>query len=397
MNILITSFYYYPELTPRAFRTHELVKEFCAQGHHVTLYLPNKAVFKHADLQIPNLVIRMVGDPDEAPRQENAEPKALAEKNKPKRQIIYQFLKKMIPRPVKNKIKEFREWKASYFYPIHRKDYIRQLAEELKCEKSYDLLISIGLPIEVHLGTAIGLLKNKQLRKTKVKVADYGDPFSTNGKVFAGYAFVDFFIARMFDYFTVPTEIAVPAYRLFKRKNHIKVIPQAFKLNEYKTAEYEPNSKPTFAFAGCFYPFYQKNQNSAFFFDYLKQLGIDYCFYLFTIGESRYTQDIIENYKQDLGDKLHVVYNTERKKLIYELGKMDFLVSFDYATSHRLSSKLIDYRIAGRPICSISPTKNKSDFHTFDNFLKGDYSNSVQVDLNTFDISTIASKFLLMK
>ena len=395
MNILITSFYYYPELTPRAFRTHELVKEFCAQGHHVTLYLPNKAVFKHADLQIPNLVIRMVGDPDEAPRQENAEPKALAEKNKPKRQIIYQFLKKMIPRPVKNKIKEFREWKASYFYPIHRKDYIRQLAEELKCEKSYDLLISIGLPIEVHLGTAIGLLKNKQLRKTKVKVADYGDPFSTNGKVFAGYRLVDFFIARMFDYFTVPTEIAVPAYRLFKRKNHIKVIPQAFKLNEYKTAEYTPNSKPTFAYAGCFY---QKIRNPAFFFDYLKQLNKNFQFYLFTIKESRDTQAIIDKHKQDLGDKLHVVYNTERKKLIYELSKMDFLINFDNNTSNQLPSKLIDYRIAGRPICSISPSKHRQDFHTFNNFfLNGDYSNSIKINLNAFDISVVASKFLLLE
>ena len=37
-KILIVSKSFYPEISPRSFRTTELVKEFCRLGHDVTLY-----------------------------------------------------------------------------------------------------------------------------------------------------------------------------------------------------------------------------------------------------------------------------------------------------------------------------------------------------------------------
>ena len=37
-KILIVSSAFYPENSPRSFRTTELVKELCRQGHQVTLY-----------------------------------------------------------------------------------------------------------------------------------------------------------------------------------------------------------------------------------------------------------------------------------------------------------------------------------------------------------------------
>ena len=40
MKIIIISGFFYPQNTPRAFRTTELVKEFVRLGHNVTLFVP---------------------------------------------------------------------------------------------------------------------------------------------------------------------------------------------------------------------------------------------------------------------------------------------------------------------------------------------------------------------
>ncbi len=45
MKILIVSYHFYPKNTPRAFRTHELVKEFCKRGFDVTLILPKQVEY----------------------------------------------------------------------------------------------------------------------------------------------------------------------------------------------------------------------------------------------------------------------------------------------------------------------------------------------------------------
>ncbi len=390
-NILITSWYYYPELTPRAFRTYELVKEFCARGHRVTLYLPNKALFQDIDKEIKNLQIVFFGGVEEntgkSKRTVVNDTKKVSEKSDNRR--VYNYLKKIIPQFLKNKIKDFREWKAAYFYPIQNPKVIKLLSSALKKEsKAFDLIVSIGLPIEVHIGTAIGILKNNRLRKVSVKIADYGDPFSKTG-IFFGYALVDFFIANVFTYISVPTEIAVSSYTLFKRLENIKVIPQGFNLAEYKVATYKLNAKPTFAYAGCFY---LKIRNPEEFFNYLKTLKLDFQFVVYTIAESRDTKIIIDQHQKELGDKLIVVHNMKRKKLIYELSKMDFLINFENTSLNQMPSKLIDYAIAKRPISSINTKKFSRE--KFNHFLNKSYSKSERIDFNQFNINNVANKFL---
>jgi len=391
MNILITSFYYYPELTPRAFRTHELVKDFCSQGHGVTLYLPNKAVFKHADTQISNLEIKFL-DNSEAGIGENnvnSDNNKLSANTK-RQKWVYKFAKQFISQQFKNKIKSFREWMASYLFPIHRKSFIYHLANSLKKEKkNYNLIISIGLPVEVHIGTAIGILINRNLSKVPAKVADYGDPFSMGG-TFKGYVLVDFFIGITFKYISVPTEIAVSSYRLFKKKKNIKVIPQGFNLNEYQTASYFPNPKPTFAYAGCFYQ--AAMRDDSVFFEKLLNVNSDYQFFIYTIKESRASINLINQYHDKLTHRLKVYFDVPREKLIHDLSKMDFLVNLNYRVISRLPSKLIDYAIAKRPICNLSTTN--LEIEKLKNFLNGDYSENYKIDLQKYDIKTVANQFI---
>ncbi|MFC1840652.1 hypothetical protein ACFL1N_13810, partial [Thermodesulfobacteriota bacterium] len=239
--------------------------------------MPNKTVFKLSDKHNINLEIKLLDNSEERIGQNSVNSKDYKVTTNTKgKKWFYIFVKQFLPQQLKNKIKDFREWKASYFYPIHKKNFIYKLANSLKNEKKiYDLIISIGLPIEVHIGTASGILKNKKLKKAHVKVADYGDPFSMGG-IFKGYILVDFFIGCVFKYISVPTEIAVPAYRLFKKKKNIKVIPQGLNLNEYKTASYVQNPKPTFAYAGCFYQ--ASMRDDSVFFEKLLNINSDYQF-----------------------------------------------------------------------------------------------------------------------
>ena len=41
MRICIVSYNFYPIINPRAFRTNELVKGFCDNGHKITLFIPD--------------------------------------------------------------------------------------------------------------------------------------------------------------------------------------------------------------------------------------------------------------------------------------------------------------------------------------------------------------------
>ena len=49
-HILIVSNACYPELSPRAFRTTELVRELVRRGHRVTLLLPNRETYRRNPL-----------------------------------------------------------------------------------------------------------------------------------------------------------------------------------------------------------------------------------------------------------------------------------------------------------------------------------------------------------
>lgn len=397
MNILITSYYYYPELTPRAFRTHELVKEFLRCGHDVTLFLPKKQCYQTHVEQQHRLRIIYVNEINGLQKRKKGScidinKDVPGPNNRTAGISFFRMLKNIMPEKTKQQIKDFREWKAKYFYPLHKKAFIRPLSNALaKEQETYDFIISIGLPVEVHVGTAMGIMKNKKLRKIPVTIADYGDPFS-RGNIFPGYQLVDFFIAKVFRHITVPTEIAVSAYTRFKHKKKIHVIPQGFNLSDYEVVGYTPNDVPTFAYAGCFY---LDIRNPALLFDYLKTIEKPFKFVIYTIRESSDTNKIIHKYKPDFGDKLQIVYNTPRKRLIKMLSKMDFLINIKNSTQNQLPSKLIDYAIAGRPILSISPTN--FDQSVFEQFIKGNYENQKIIELGQHDIKVLTKSFLKLR
>jgi hypothetical protein len=387
MKILISSYFFSPELTPRAFRTYELVRELCNEGHYVKLYLPAKSVFSNYSFTHENLEIKFVGSIENTPcNNESIPAKSPPDKKK------YRLVRKFVPKAIKKKISAYLEWRLRYLYPVKDRSYLRNTIHALKEEiRKYDFIISIGLPIEVHIAMGISLFNNKSLRRDAITVAEYGDPFSTRQtlKVLPLYYLIDWMLGRIFDYIIVPTPRAVGSYKHFKKLSHIKVIPQGFNLQEYTLKPYTKNLVPTFAYAGVLY---HKLRNPSSFLNYLTHLEYDFRFCFFTINGSVDTEKILAEYKDKLDGKLQVFYDSKRENLIKELSGMDFLINFENESDNQSPSKLIDYGIAGRPICPISTGQFNTDI--FDEFCGNNYEHSVKVNLNEHDIKIIAGMFL---
>ena len=99
----------------------------------------------------------------------------------------------------------------------------------------------------------------------------------------------------------------------------------------------------------------------------------------------------MDKYRGLLGSKLQIQYGVERAKLIYELSQCDFLVNVGNNNSTQLPSKLIDYGITKRPVFHC--TADHFDQKVFEQFLAGDYSAAIPIDIAPYAITTIAQQF----
>ena len=370
-KILIISYFFYPEITPRAFRTYELVKEFCKQGDNVTLVLPNRELYRKNPVEMENLSIIYSCSPL---RKISAPVKAVSKDADFKKAVI-------------TKIKSI----GRYFLP--RELYgvydngITKVLNTLHDE--FDVLISISHPPSIHLSVMLASFRNQTLRKA-LKIAEFSDPMFKGrwSNTFALNWLFGYFFSKTFKYFVVPVHVAVPSLIPFKSKEKIKVIPQGFDLSEHATAEYIPNKTITFAYAGSFY---KDLRNPEYFLDFLTELKCDFIFRLYIPENNVYFTDLVKNYANKIQGKLEISDIIPRPDLIYELSKADFLVNFNNENAKMVPSKLIDYAIAGRPIISFnSRTFNKN---VFLDFLNRDYTQAVHINTGDYDIKNVVLLF----
>ena len=89
-----------------------------------------------------------------------------------------------------------------------------KLRSRLEIHESFDLLISIGLPFHIHWVVSKVIAKKKDL--FLCKIADYGDPFSTNTTtpVAPYFKYVEKKVLKQFDFITVPIPQAIASYLL---------------------------------------------------------------------------------------------------------------------------------------------------------------------------------------
>lgn len=359
-KIIIVSAYFYPDITPRSFRTTELVKQLVSLGHDVTLYIPYRDFDYTLFLKEWNFNLRFINT-----GQLNI---SLPLGKESYKRIIRFFYYKLM------KYTEYPTIKLYFKIP-----------KSLIIENNTNLLISIAAPHSVHWGIEKAL---KKMDNSKLKwIADCGDPYmgdKTSSKPFYFRRFEKKFCKRA-DFITVPLEDAIKLYYP-QFRNKIRIIPQGFDLSDKnRYTKSRKNSIPTFAYAGVFYPGYRDPQ---MFFNFLTTIDVNYKMILYTKENT-----ITRKYKTILGDKIELRDFIQREELLQELSQMDFLINFENKEKGQLPSKLIDYYIANRPVLSI-PFDNINQTKIL-SFLKRDYRLQLQFnDIEEYDIKNVTQKFL---
>lgn len=362
MRILIISQHLFPRRTPRAHRTTELIKEFCRRGYNVTVYaVLGSYDYRSFELEtgckIKPIPIRWMvhsynSDGDK------------------RRTFIDKVLGKLF---------------GSLEFPnIEFKYRIPQILEQ---EQNYDLLLSIADPHPIHWGVARYFGKNPNHKKKITWIADCGDPYVLNSVKKSKKLFEadEHKFCTICNYITVPATEAVKGY-FPQYKDKIRVIPQGFDFKVNSVSGYIRNRIPTFAYAGIFY---EDIRNPKLFFEYLAKQETPFKFIIYT----QHPESVFK-YREGLGDRLEVREAIERKLLLEELGKMDFLLNVENANSPaQIPSKLIDYAIAGRPILSINPLILDEDL--VQQFLKGNYDRQLVINnIEQYHIKNVVDKFL---
>ena len=378
MNILIASYFFFPENTPRAFRTTELAKIFLKNGHKVDLFIPEYE-YDYSDFYSDvNLKIFKIQTGFLLNKKQKYK---INHKSKSKDVIItkgYGLLKKFL-------IKVY-----NYFTAGRTIEYYPELIKAIrKTPEEYDLIISISLPFIVNYAVARAF----NSKCNAIKIVDYGDPFYyyQKGKIAPYFKWLEKRVLNNFyDYVLLPTEKGIEFFVNYNIENKIKIIPQGFDFSEIKTARYKKNEVITFGYAGLFY---NDIRDPRPFFDFLDRTNKDFRFIVYTDLINKESFNLIKDYVKKLGEKFILHSLIPRIDCVYELSKLDFLVNFE--SYHASPSKLIDYTLSGRPILSID-TK-KMDDNKILNFLNGDYKDNFKLDISKFDINNIYREIMKLK
>jgi hypothetical protein len=369
-NILIVSRSFYPQNSPRSFRTTELAKELARQGHVVNVLLPINLKID-IDREFENSVgIHF---------------------------MYYGPLRWKVLEKSKNKL--IGDWKRKFgrllflLFEYPNIEIYFKLPRILRELKGYDLMISIAVPHENHW--AIAKVRSKDHPIAKTWVADCGDSFMLNEMETISPPFYFGWLEKKFlkkaDAVVVPYNAFIETQAFDPTFQHkYKVIPQGFNFEEVDLCETVPNNDiPTFAYAGGVSVSGIRSLHN--FINILKKTDIPFRFHIYSSNGQAVLKDEVKGYEEII--ILHQAI--QRKTLLYELSKMNFLVNLDNGSNLNSPSKLIDYGLTKRPILNINPIK--PDEALVLEFLSGNYEKSFQVkDIEKYNIKDVAKAFLLI-
>ena len=358
-TIVIVSYYYHPQITPRAFRAKELAAEFIRRKWSVVLITPLGVYENDRILDIHELT------PSHSKSQNQASRPSLL------KNILTKALRRLLP---------------------GGKDLLGALKiarHGLKTKINADVVISIGLPFSVHIATYF-LRAVNSLKATRF-IADYGDPYTAMEARYKGclYAkYIERIVLRGFDDIAVPVPAAKVEFAPVTDINKIFVSPQGLDLTQFKLKPYREDAKKTrLAYAGLFY---SDIRNPSVLFEHLNTLNKNIEFHIYTNLSHDATRQILEKY----GTLENVIIHESlsREKCIYELSGYDFLVNIENEIQSQTPSKLIDYTIAQRPIFSLKSSNFDPD--KFNAFVCKNYEDALFVDIAKFDIVTVTDNLI---
>lgn len=357
MNILIVSGSYYPDKSPRSFRTTELARELVRQGHLVNVFIPQNAIDAAEEKERYDVSIHFL--------------KAKKWKTFSTNGFGQGFFRRVS-----------RVLELLFEYPAI--ETTLRVFESLKDLPQYDLLISIAYPHMNHWGCARLFKRNPDF--CKCWIADCGDPYMgttmLNYKHPFYFKYVEKNWCKLADYITVPIEGAIAGY-YEEFRNKIRVIPQGFRMDNIMLAEYTPNEIVTLAYSGGVG---LGPRDPRPFIDHL--ISKKYYFH-FVVYTNQFA--FFDKYKNQ--DCVELREYIPREQLLFELSTMDFLVNLDNGTERQMPSKLIDYAITGRPILNVK--SSDLDTRVIDKFMMRDYSERMKVQpKEEYNIVKVVERFI---
>ncbi|MFY8331107.1 hypothetical protein [Vagococcus carniphilus] len=366
-RILIATHFFYPEITPRAFRATELANELSKRGYKVDVLIGSSQ--------------KIVEDYTSEKCDEMKDSFVLDKGNKKKPSKIKLLASKFI-------VSFFGETNV-----VKKKSLFLDLLEISK----YDVIISIGPPFYTHYHISKLINKTEWIGKS---ITDWGDPFYRSGDaafMFPHMRFVQKRVLNTFNFTTIPVEEAVSYYKQFTEDEKIKIIPQGFNFdvkideNMKKNVEKSMNSinRPLFIYAGAFYKDVRDPQK---ILEYLCTVKEDFVFFIFSDMSGDIYEEILIPFKRKLKDKLVLMKKVPREELIEYLKMSDFVLNIENKSENQVPSKLIDLSLSGKPILSVNP--HFLDENKFNDFLKGDYTKSLELDLSKYDIKNVTNQFI---
>lgn len=363
-RILIVSAAFFPENSPRSFRTTELVKEFTRQGHDVVLYIPFTSIDFSSTLKEQNLTIKNLG---------KLKLKDIKIEGNRLEALLRRGLRRLLLLLI-----EFPDIELMF-----------KVSKSLKREHGYDLLISIAVPHPIHWGVAMA--RSNKHKISKLWIADCGDPYmgckTDSFRKFFYFKYFEKWFCHKADFISVPNEDHFGQYYPeFTKK--MRAIPQGFRFEDSKVYVGKiKHDVPTFAFAGVLL---KEKRDPTSLLKYLASINKKFKFILYTRS-----RELVNPYVNQLGEKIEVRPYVRREELLYDLSQMDFLLNIEFHSSvgSNSPSKLIDYAIAGRPVLSLN--MEKMDIHLVNSFLDGDYSGKMNVGgADRFRIENVSASFL---
>lgn len=358
-TIVILSYYYFPQITPRAFRAKELAAEFIKRGWNVILITPHGQYSNDQILELHKI--------NSTPIKPDTSTSFLT----PINQLIMKALRRLLP---------------------GGKDLIGALKivrHGAKTRINADIVLSIGLPFSVHLATYI-LKSKKSIRATRF-IADYGDPFSAMEARYKGCLYaktIERHVLHSFDEITVPVNSAKEEFKHVTDLQKIYISPQGLDITQFKISHYKQHpQKVRFAYAGLFY---DDIRNPSVLLDYMRTLDMDIELHIYTRTSHEATRQIINKFSAMRNIIIHEAL--PRDECIFELSKYDFLVNIENEITSQIPSKLIDYSITSRPIFSFKPST--FNHHDFDCFINRNYEKTISINPEQFSIVNIANNLI---
>lgn len=372
-KILINSYYFFPENTPRAFRSTELATALNDMGYNVTISIPARYRKYENEIKEKTKITSIVFCGKNREEIKFNKKQAIVLNNAKEKNKLSKVKKEL------SKIIRYSLSDKNIFYALS--NYF-ELSKE---NKQYDCLISIGLPFSTHIGSYL------ISRKSKIKViADYGDPFSCNPAVNLAPYFkhLEKIVLKRFNYITIPTELSVKYYQeILDDVNKINIIPQGFKMDNQKISPYIKNDICKFAYAGIFY---EKIRNPKELFDKLALLDKEFEFHIYTDLNNMETIKCLDYIPNNIKDKIKIHGLLPREECINQLSKYEFLINLENENSGQVASKIIDYSLTKRPILSINKNFNVD---SISEFIDGKYDKRLIIDLKKYDIKNVSNKF----